>query len=51
MNIKEQGQDRFLFMAVIVLISFGLFMLYSASWVKSLEKILLFSKKKFPLSS
>ena len=37
MNIKEQGQDRFLFMAVIALISFGLFMLFSASWVKSLE--------------
>ena len=30
MNIKEQGQDRFLFMAVIALISFGLFMLYAS---------------------
>ena len=37
MNIKEQSQDRFLFIAVIALISFGLFMLFSASWVKSLE--------------
>ncbi len=37
MNIKEQGQDRVLFIAVIALISFGLFMLFSASWVKSLE--------------
>ena len=35
MNIKEQGQDRILFIAVIALISFGLFMLFSASWVKS----------------
>ena len=37
MNIKEQRQDRFLFISVIALISFGLFMLFSASWVKSLE--------------
>ena len=37
MNIKEQKQDRLLFMSVIALISFGLFMLFSASWVKSLE--------------
>ncbi|MEL1222143.1 MAG: putative peptidoglycan glycosyltransferase FtsW [Candidatus Neomarinimicrobiota bacterium] len=37
MNIKEQGQDKVLFIAVIALISFGLFMLFSASWVKSLE--------------
>ncbi len=37
MNIKEQKQDRFLFFTIIVLISFGLFMLFSASWVKSLE--------------
>ena len=37
MNIKEQNQDRLLFMSVITLISFGLFMLFSASWVKSLE--------------
>ena len=37
MNIKEQGQDKVLFISVIALISFGLFMLFSASWVKSLE--------------
>ena len=37
MNIKEQKQDRLLFISVIALISFGLFMLFSASWVKSLE--------------
>ena len=37
MNIKEQKQDRLLFISVISLISFGLFMLFSASWVKSLE--------------
>ena len=37
MNIKEQGQDKILFISVIALISFGLFMLFSASWVKSLE--------------
>ena len=37
MNIKEQSQDRVLFISVITLISFGLFMLFSASWVKSLE--------------
>ena len=37
MNIKEQKKDRLLFMSVIALISFGLFMLFSASWVKSLE--------------
>ncbi len=37
MNIKEQSQDRILFISVIALISFGLFMLFSASWVKSLE--------------
>jgi cell division protein FtsW len=37
MNIKEQRQDRFLFISVIALISFGLFMFFSASWVKSLE--------------
>ena len=37
MNIKEQKQDRFLFFTIIALISFGLFMLFSASWVKSLE--------------
>ncbi len=37
MNIKEQGQDKLLFISVISLISFGLFMLFSASWVKSLE--------------
>ena len=37
MNIKEQRLDRFLFISVIALISFGLFMLFSASWVKSLE--------------
>ena len=37
MNIKEQKQDRFLFFNIIAMISFGLFMLFSASWVKSLE--------------
>ena len=37
MNIKQQGQDKILFISVIALISFGLFMLFSASWVKSLE--------------
>ena len=37
MNIKEQKQDKLLFVSVIALISFGLFMLFSASWVKSLE--------------
>tara|TARA_Y200000002_G_C22064420_1_gene407842 strand:- start:8 stop:499 length:492 start_codon:yes stop_codon:yes gene_type:complete len=37
MNIKEQKQDRFLFFTIIAMISFGLFMLFSASWVKSLE--------------
>ena len=37
MNIKEQSQDKVLFISVITLISFGLFMLFSASWVKSLE--------------
>ena len=37
MNIKEQKQDRFLFFTIITMISFGLFMLFSASWVKSLE--------------
>ena len=37
MNIKEQKQDRFLFFTIIAMISFGLFMLFSASWVRSLE--------------
>ena len=37
MNIKEQKEDRFLFITIVGLISFGLFMLFSASWVKSLE--------------
>ena len=37
MNIKEQKEDRFLFITLVGLISFGLFMLFSASWVKSLE--------------
>ena len=37
MKNKEQGQEKVLFISVIALISFGLFMLFSASWVKSLE--------------
>ena len=37
MNIKEQSEDRILFISIIALISFGLFMLFSASWVKSME--------------
>ena len=37
MNIKEQKQDKYLLVTVLMMISFGLFMLFSASWVKSLD--------------
>ena len=37
MNIKERKQDRWLLGTVIVLVIFGLSILFSASWVKSLE--------------
>ena len=37
MNIKERKQDRWLLGAVIVLVIFGLSVLFSASWIKSLE--------------
>ena len=36
-NIKEQKQDKYLLITVLMMISFGLFMLFSASWVKSLD--------------
>jgi len=37
MNIKERKQDRWLLGTVIVLVIFGLSVLFSASWIKSLE--------------
>ena len=37
MNIKERKQDRWLLGTVIVLVIFGLSILFSASWIKSLE--------------
>ena len=37
MNIKERKQDKWLLWTVILLIVFGLFILFSASWIKSLE--------------
>ena len=37
MNIKERKQDKWLLWTVILLIVFGLFTLFSASWIKSLE--------------
>lgn len=37
MNIKERKQDKWLFWTVILLAVFGLFMLFSASWIKSLD--------------
>ena len=37
MNIKERKQDKWLFWTVILLLVFGLFMLFSASWIKSLD--------------
>ena len=37
MNIKEQKQDKYLLVTVLMMMSFGLFMLFSASWVKSLD--------------
>ena len=37
MNIKEQKQDKYLLVTVLMMISFGLFMLFSASRVKSLD--------------
>ena len=37
MNIKESKQDRWLLGTVIVLVIFGLSVLFSASWIKSLE--------------
>ena len=37
MNIKEQKHDKYLLVTVLMMISFGLFMLFSASWVKSLD--------------
>ena len=37
MNIKERKQDKWLFWTVILLAGFGLFMLFSASWIKSLD--------------
>ena len=37
MNIKERKQDKWLLWTGILLIVFGLFILFSASWIKSLE--------------
>ena len=37
MNIKERKQDKWLFWTIMLLVVFGLFMLFSASWIKSLD--------------
>jgi len=37
MNIKERKQDKWLLWTTILLVIFGLFMLLSASWMKSLQ--------------
>ena len=37
MNIKERKQDKWLLWTGILLIVFGLFILFSASWIKSLQ--------------
>ena len=37
MNIKERKQDKWLLWTVILLTIFGLSILFSASWIKSLE--------------
>ena len=37
MNIKERNQDKWLLWTVVLLVIFGLSILFSASWIKSLE--------------
>ena len=37
MNIKERNQDKWLLWTVVLLVFFGLSILFSASWIKSLE--------------